>query len=147
MLLHAWRAEPPFTAAADRPAARAARYVRRADRRTHRRLVQASKAFRRGDADADALLHRARKAGKRHRYAVELAAPVLGRKADAVVAARKEFQELLGEHQDSVVAEGLLRELGVLAGAEGENGFTWGLLHAREQAVGRAVVAELRRFL
>ena len=146
-LLHGWRADPPFTAAADVAAKKVARYVARADRSTHKRLARASRAYRLDEPDADELMHRARKAGKRHRYAVELAAPVLGRKADAVVAARKEFQELLGEHQDSVVAEGLLRELGVLAGAEGENGFTWGLLHAREQAVGRAVVAELRRFL
>ena len=92
-------------------------------------------------------MHRARKAGKRHRYAVELAAPVLGKKADRIVASRKEFQELLGEHQDSVVAAGLLRELGALAGADGQNGFTWGLLHAREQAVAQQVVRDLRRYL
>ncbi|SEQ80862.1 CHAD domain-containing protein [Microlunatus flavus] len=146
-LLHAWRVEPPFTALADQPAKKAASYVKRADRKTHRRLVAASKAYRRGDEGADDLLHRARKAGKRHRYAVELAAPVLGKKADAIVAERKRFQELLGEHQDSVVAEGLLRELGVQAGARGENGFTWGLLHAREQETARVVVTKLRRYL
>ncbi len=147
VLLHAWRADPPFTAAADRPAKHAARYVTRADRLTHRRLVRASKAYRAGAPDADELLHRARKAGKRHRYAVELAAPVLGSRADAIVKERKGFQELLGEHQDCVVAEGLLRELGVAAGAAGENGFTWGLLHARQQEAARVVVTKLRRYL
>ena len=122
--------------------------VRRAPRHElDKRLAEASKAYRRGDPEADVLMHRARKAGKRHRYAVELAAPVLGKKADAIVASRKEFQELLGEHQDSVVAEGMLRELGVLAGADGENGFTWGLLHAREHEAAQRVVRELRRFL
>jgi CHAD domain-containing protein len=146
-LLHAWRSDPPFTAAADVGAKKVARYVERADRRTHKRLAQASKAYRRGEPDADALMHRARKAGKRHRYAVELAAPVLGKKADAIVASRKAFQELLGEHQDSIVAEGLLRELGVLASTAGENGFTWGLLHAREQEAARVVVRDLRKFL
>lgn len=146
-LLHGWRSDPPFTGAADVGAKKVVRYVERADQKTHRRLAQASKAYRRGDPDADVLMHRARKAGKRHRYAVELAAPVLGKKADAIVASRKEFQELLGEHQDSVVAEGMLRELGVLAGSEGENGFTWGLLHAREQEAAQQVVRELRRFL
>jgi CHAD domain-containing protein len=146
-LLHAWRSDPPFTAAADVGAKKVARYVERADRRTHKRLAQASKAYRRGEPDADALMHRARKAGKRHRYAVELAAPVLGKKADAIVASRKAFQELLGEHQDSIVAEGLLRELGVLASTDGENGFTWGLLHAREQEAARVVVRDLRKFL
>ena len=146
-VLHGWRSEPPFTAAADVGAKKVARYVERADKKTHKRLAQASKAYRRGDPEADVLMHRARKAGKRHRYAVELAAPVLGKKADAIVASRKEFQELLGEHQDSVVAEGMLRELGVLAGADGENGFTWGLLHAREHEAAQRVVRELRRFL
>jgi len=146
-LLHAWRSDPPFTEAADVAAKRVSRYVERADKKTHQRLAQASKAYRRDQPDADEVMHRARKAGKRHRYAVELASPVLGRKADAIVASRKEFQELLGEHQDSVVAEGLLRELGAQAGADGENGFTWGLLHAREQEKARTVVRELRRFL
>ena len=146
-LLRAWRAEPPFTDAADGGAKKLARYVQRADRKTHKRLAQASKAYRRGDPEADVLMHRARKAGKRHRYAVELATPVLGKRADAIVESRKEFQELLGEHQDSVVAEGLLRELGAQAGADGTNGFTWGLLHAREQEAARRVVLELRRFL
>ena len=146
-LLHAWRADPPFTALADGSAKKAARFVQRADRKTHRRLVQASKAYRNGEPGADELLHKARKAGKRHRYAVELAGPVLGKKADAIVRERKEFQELLGEHQDSVVAEGLLRELGVQAGAQGENGFTWGLLHAQEQEAARVIVKKLRRYL
>lgn len=146
-VLHGWRSDPPFTAAAEVSAKKVARYVERADKKTHKRLAQASKAYRREDPDADVLMHRARKAGKRHRYAVELAAPVLGRKADAIVASRKEFQELLGEHQDSVVAEGMLRELGVLAGTDGQNGFTWGLLHAREHEAAQRVVRELRRFL
>ncbi|HEY0240938.1 MAG TPA: CHAD domain-containing protein [Friedmanniella sp.] len=146
-LLHGWRADPPFTEAADVSAKKVGRYVARADRKTHKRLAEASMAYRQLQPDADELMHRARKAGKRHRYAVELATPVLGRKADAIVASRKEFQELLGEHQDGVVAEGLLRELGELAGAAGQNGFTWGLLHAREQESARAVVDELRRFL
>ena len=146
-LLRAWRSEPPFTDAADVGAKKVTRYVQRADRKTHRRLAQASKAYRRGDPEADVLMHRARKAGKRHRYAVELATPVLGTKADAVVASRKEFQELLGEHQDSVVAAGLLRELGAQAGADGTNGFTWGVLHEREQEAAAHGVRQLRRYL
>ena len=125
-----------------------ARYVERADRKTHKRLAQASKAYRRGDA-------RRRRAActAPARPASGTATPsswprrCSGKKADAIVASRKEFQELLGEHQDSMVAEGLLRELGVLASTDGENGFTWGLLHAREQEAAALVVRELRRFL
>ena len=50
----------------------------------------------------------------------------LGRRAKAV-------QDALGEHQDSVVAREVLRELGVAAHlTDGENGFTFGVLHGLE---------------
>ena len=52
----------------------------------------------------------------------------------------KAVQELLGEHQDSVVARGLLREMGAAAPAEGGNGFAFGWLLRDEQA--RAEQAE-----
>jgi CHAD domain-containing protein len=54
---------------------------------------------------ADDALHALRKRGKRTRYAHELA----GKKA--VVKRAKELQDVLGEHQDSVVAEERLRAL------------------------------------
>ena len=57
-------------------------------------------------ADAsDDELHALRKKGKRVRYAYELA------ERDKVVRRAKAFQDVLGEHQDSVVAEAALREL------------------------------------
>ncbi|MGI3781029.1 MAG: CHAD domain-containing protein, partial [Janthinobacterium lividum] len=59
VLFRAWRGEPPFTDAADVGAKKAARYVGRADRKTHQRLAQASKAYRRGEPEADELMHRA----------------------------------------------------------------------------------------
>ena len=46
----------------------------------------------------------------------------------------KAVQELLGEHQDSVVARGLLREMGAAAPTEGGNGFAFGWLLRDEQA-------------
>jgi len=45
----------------------------------------------------------------------------------------KAVQEVLGEHQDSVVARGELRTLGVAASADGDSGFTFGLLYGHEQ--------------
>jgi CHAD domain-containing protein len=57
------------------------------------------------DDAPDEELHALRKRGKRVRYAYELAGD------DAVVKRAKEFQDVLGEHQDSVVAEGTLRGL------------------------------------
>jgi CHAD domain-containing protein len=54
---------------------------------------------------ADVVLHALRKRGKRVRYAHELSG------AKAVVRRAKAFQDVLGEHQDSVVAEERLRAL------------------------------------
>ena len=143
----AWRQEPPFTEAADRSADKAARYVKRADRKVRQRLAQAVQAYRAGDPEAGELLHRARKAGKRHRYAVEAMEPLWGAKAEKVVAERKQLQELLGDHQDSVVAGELLRELGAGQGsAQGRNGFTWGVLYAQELATGDRVIDQLKHF-
>ena len=50
------------------------------------------------------------------------------------------LQEVLGEHQDRVVTQEVLRHLGVQAYLAGENGFTFGRLHALEGA--RAEQAE-----
>jgi CHAD domain-containing protein len=88
----------------------------------------------------DAALHGARKAAKRARYAAEAAAPVLGRKAaKARIARFRAVQEVLGEHQDSLVAADLLRRMGAVAGTTpGQNGFTYGLLYAREQQLASA---------
>ena len=61
------------------------------------------------DEPADDELHVLRKRGKRVRYAYELAGD------GAVVTRAKDFQDVLGEHQDSVVAERTLRELAASA--------------------------------
>ena len=51
----------------------------------------------------------------------------------------KRIQRILGEHQDSVVASDTLRRLAITAGTTaGENGFTYGLLYAREQQAAEA---------
>src|SRR4051812_8773288 len=57
----AWTEAPPFTTAADRPAGKAARYVKRADRQVTKRLAAAVDAYHTGDPEAGELLHRARK--------------------------------------------------------------------------------------
>jgi hypothetical protein len=45
---------------------------------------------------------------------------------------------VLGDHQDTVVAPDALRRLAVVAETTlGENGFTYGLLYAREQQIAR----------
>ena len=73
-----------------------------------RRARRAAKTL--GEDARDDELHAFRIRVKRLRYATELAAHELGRKrSDRVVDAAKTVQDVLGEHQDAVVAEDLLR--------------------------------------
>jgi CHAD domain-containing protein len=60
---------------------------------------------------SDEELHRARIKGKRARYAAELAERAVGKRASRFIARAKRFQDVLGEHQDAVVAEERLRAL------------------------------------
>jgi CHAD domain-containing protein len=56
-------------------------------------------------------LHAVRLRVKRARYAAQLAQPIVGRPAERFVARTKKPQDILGEYQDAVVAEGRLRSL------------------------------------
>jgi len=68
-------------------------------------------AERLGPDSTDAELHRARILGKRARYTAELAEAEVGEPANEVVERAKAFQDVLGGHQDAIVAEARLREL------------------------------------
>jgi CHAD domain-containing protein len=57
------------------------------------------------EQSADVELHVARIHVKRARYAAELAAHELGKPGERFVEAAKRLQDVLGEHQDSTVAE------------------------------------------
>jgi CHAD domain-containing protein len=82
--------------------------------------------------DRDRALHEARKAAERLRYPVEAAEPAVGKPATRLRKRLKPMQRVLGDHQDAVVARPVLRELGAQVHQEGDNGFTFGLLHAIE---------------
>ncbi|MFJ7997633.1 CHAD domain-containing protein [Streptomyces sp. NPDC096310] len=82
----------------------------------------------------DLALHDARKAAKRARYAAEAAVPALGKPAKRFARRIKAVQTVLGDHQDSVVAREVLRDLAVGAHAAGESAFTWGLLYGQEES-------------
>jgi CHAD domain-containing protein len=62
-----------------------------------------------GPSPSDEALHRVRIRAKRARYAAELAEPAVGRRAADFVKAAKEFQDVVGEHQDAIVAERWIR--------------------------------------
>ena len=88
-----------------------------------------------GDAaERDLAFHDARKKAKRLRYAAESATPVLGKRARSLATDTKAIQQVLGIHQDTVVARDRLRAYGMQAHLDGQNAFTFGRLHALEQA-------------
>jgi CHAD domain-containing protein len=105
--------------------------VRKSGRRLRRTLRSATDAV---GVERTAALHEVRKAAKRTRYTAELAADVLGRRARKLGTAMEEVQDVLGEGQDTAVTRQLCRSLGIAASAAGENGWTYGRLHALEQA-------------
>lgn len=120
-----WRSDPPFTAAAGRPAQTLEDVVARMGRRLRKRVSRATKP-----TSSPEDLHRARKTGKRARYAAE-AMPTKGN--DAIVDHATALQDILGEYQDSVVATALLRRLARDAPAEAA--FSYGVLVARQRAL------------
>lgn len=132
--LHALLEEPPLRPAADRPAPQVVSEAVLKDYRRLARRVEAALAAPAG-RERDEALHGARKAAKRTRYAAEASRPALGRPAKKFAKRIKRVQQLLGDHQDSVVARGALRELATQAHRAGEGGFTFGLLHGREEAL------------
>jgi CHAD domain-containing protein len=136
--------DPPLTetapaAATDAVPALVARAVRRV-----RRLARETEPV---DADRDHQLHEVRKAAKRARYAAEAAVPVGGQLAKRLAVRMEDLQEVLGEHQDAVTSQAVLRDLGVAAYAAGENGFTFGLLLGHEVAAASEAEARYPRAL
>ena len=63
-----------------------------------------------GEDPEDDALHASRIAVKRARYAADLAAHELGRPGAKFVAAAKQLQDVLGDHQDAVVAQARIRD-------------------------------------
>jgi CHAD domain-containing protein len=104
-------------------------------RREARSLRDAVRAL--GDDPLDEQLHDLRKRGKRTRYAYELS----GEKR--AVRDAKAFQDVLGEHQDAVMAEERLR--GLAQDAPGDQALAAGLLIERERARRDHARAEWRK--
>ena len=100
-----------------------------------RKLRKAVRAL--GKQPTDAALHATRIRGKRARYAAELAELAVGKRASNFVRKAKAFQDVVGDHQDAVVAEEKIRALLARAGGT-HTGFAAGRLvelqRARRQA-------------
>ena len=122
-------AEPPWTGVAEADARDVLPRRVRKDWKRLRRRVEAVE----GAADRDEAMHEARKAAKRLRYAAETLRPVWGKQAKRLVKAAKGVTTLLGERQDTVMSRAVLAELTAQAQEAGEDTFTFGRLHAREE--------------
>ena len=93
-----------------------------------------------GDEPEDEQLHNVRIRAKRARYAAEAVAPALGKRARRYAKAVAEVQEVLGRHQDAVVAEHWLRDAADHAGAS--ELFAAGQLAAVERSEASAARAD-----
>jgi CHAD domain-containing protein len=100
----------------------------------HRKLAKAVRALPADPPDDD--LHALRIHGKKLRYAAELAQTSAKKKRakriKKLIKATKDFQTVLGDHQDAVIAAERMRT--VLETADGEVGFVAGRIAERELA-------------
>lgn len=121
IMVRDWQAGPPL---GDGKLALRRRF-RAADARLRRRLAVAVTT---DDPDD---FHQARKAAKRLRYAAEVMDGLVSEATASAKEARR-VQTVLGEHQDQIVLAEHARRLATEhSAAEGHNGFTYGLIHAR----------------
>ena len=89
-------------------------------------------------------VHRARILAKRARYAAELATPLAGKRARRFVKAARQFQDVVGAHQDAVVAADRIH--GVIERTKSvESAFAAGRLVERTTARQRKARRELPR--
>ncbi|MDL4813494.1 CYTH and CHAD domain-containing protein [Actinomadura opuntiae] len=92
--------------------------------------------------DAEVARHETRKAAKRARYAAELAMPVLGVAAKRVAKDAKRIQEVLGGHQDGVIAMEYLKAAAARTG-DPKEAFDLGVLYGWERCAAEAARDEL----
>lgn len=125
-------ADPPLRPRAARAAVpELSRIAAREQRRTGERVRDALAA---APAERAAALHEARKAAKRARYAGETAVAAVGARAERYARRMKAVQDVLGEHQDAVVAASTLA---AHAAGSGEP-FGYGVLYGRQLATEEA---------
>ncbi len=127
---------PPVTRLGGSRATKVVPRLLQRDAKRVRRAVRAIGEARDAD-ERDLAFHEARKKAKRLRYAAQAAVPLFGAPAKRLATSAKGVQTALGDRQDSVVARHLLRDLAAQAYLNGENGFTFGRLHARVEGLGR----------
>jgi CHAD domain-containing protein len=110
---------------------------------THKEFKRLEKAMKRVAEDpTDEAIHKARIKGKRARYAAELVEGELGKPGAGLISAMKKFQDVAGEHHDTVVAEEQVRA--ALRGLRAQRTLlAAGILVAAERERRRKAAAEL----
>jgi CHAD domain-containing protein len=81
-------------------------------------------------------LHSVRRMAKRSRYTADVYALNDPKPAGRLSRQMEKVQEILGDRHDGTVMAAVLRDFAARTGAAGGNGFTYGLLLAREEARG-----------
>jgi CHAD domain-containing protein len=126
--------------AARRPVTRSARP--RADDVAADAFSQARKAVGKlGSDPSDRALHKARIRVKRARYAAELASPGARKRVAKLIEAAKDFQDVTGDHQDTVVAVEHLR--GIAGTSSPATAFAAGRIAEREHSRRQQLRADL----
>ncbi|GAA3601607.1 CYTH and CHAD domain-containing protein [Nonomuraea rosea] len=87
-------------------------------------------------------MHDVRKAAKRARYTAEALQPTLGKNMAKLAKLAEDIQEILGTHQDGVVAQETLAKEAESARQAGEDTFTYGLLIGIERNAAERAHAE-----
>jgi CHAD domain-containing protein len=120
---------PALVPEADAPAAEVLPPLARTPWRHLRRAVEALP-----ENPPDAQLHEVRIRAKRCRYAAEAIVPAVGKPAQDFAKAVAALQDVLGDHQDAVVASGWLRETAGATDAADER-FVAGMLAGRMRGI------------
>ncbi len=94
------------------------------------------------DPDHAPAVHEVRASATTLRYAAEAAIAALGPDAAVVASALEEIQEALEEYQNARSAAALLTDLASDSATDGLTGFTFGRLHAFEQAMAHGALEE-----
>ena len=129
--LETFRDDPPLKSKAKKKARPVtAKLSANAIKRLRRSQKTANKS---SGAKHDPALHRVRKDAKRLRHAAEVLETVHGKPAAKLARRAQELQKVLGEHQDSVIAQLVLRRLARETGGSMADGSTFGRLLAAEE--------------
>ena len=120
--------DPATTPAAGRPCDKALPPL---VRRAYGRLGKAARNLTPRASDAE--WHQTRIAAKRARYAADACVPALGKPARKLAARLSRITDVLGEHQDAVVAAAALTRLATAEGVPASTAYWLGVLHQRER--------------